>query len=195
MTDHTPMDSGDASRPDPADTTDTAQESSDRDGSRGLRWGIAGFLALLAVIAIVALVVEVTSLRPKSEQLDADREARSDVVRAAERFAVQVNNYDVASVDKYQATITPLLSPKFKGEFEKAMTDIVTSVKQAKMSSQGKVLSSAVATLDPDSAQVLVVSDANVKTVFDSRARHFRWEVSLVKIDDKWLVDNFTPVA
>ena len=136
MTDHTPMDSGDSSRPDLADTgdrTDTTQESRAGDGSRGLRWGIAGFLALLAVIAIVALVVEVTSLRPKSEQLDADREARSDVVRAAERFAVQVNNYDVASVDKYQATITPLLSPKFKGEFEKAMTDIVTSVKQAKM--------------------------------------------------------------
>jgi hypothetical protein len=63
------------------------------------------------------------------------------------------------------------------------------------MTSKGQVLSSAVANLDPDSAQVLVVSDANVTTVFDSRARHFRWEVELVKIDDRWLVDNFTPVA
>jgi hypothetical protein len=181
------MDSGDPARPgaEPDATPD----------HRGLRWGIAAFLALVAVLAIVALVVEVTSLRPKSEQLDADRQARSDVVRAAERFSVQVNNYDVASVDDYQASITPLLSPKFKGEFEKAMTDIVASVKQAKMSSKGEVLSSAVASLDPDSAQVLVVSDANVKTVFDARARHFRWEVSLVKIDGKWLVDNFTPVA
>ena len=195
MTDHTPMDSGDAPRPDTSDTSDTSPGPSTGDGNRRLRWGIAGFLTVVAVLAIVLLVVEVTSLRPKSERLDADRQARSDVVRAAERFAVQVNNYDVASVDKYQASITPLLSPKFKGEFEKAMTDIVTSVKQAKMTSKGEVLSSAVATLDPDSAQVLVVSDANVKTVFDSRARHFRWEVSLVKIDDKWLVDNFTPVA
>ena len=124
-----------------------------------------------------------------------DETARSAVVRAAERFSVQVNNYDVASVDDYQATVTPLLSPKFKGEFEKAMTDIVASVKQAKMTSKGQVLTSAVASLDPDSAKVLVVSDATVKTVFDSRARHFRWEVSLVKIDGAWLVDDFTPVA
>lgn len=182
MTDDTQIDPGASSRP--------------GNGSRaGLRWGIAGFLALVAVLAVVALVLEVTSLRPRSEEAQADQQARSDVVRAAERFAVQVNNYDVASVDRYQASITPLLSPKFKGEFQKAMTDIVASVKQAKMTSKGEVLSSAVASLDPDSAQVLVVSDANVKTVFDTRARHFRWEVSLVEIDGKWLVDNFTPVA
>jgi hypothetical protein len=147
------------------------------------------------VVAIVVLVLEVTSLRPRSEQVQADRQAHSAVIRAAERFAVQVNNYDVASIGHYQATITPLLSPKFKGEFAKAMSDIVSSVKQAKMTSKGDVLSSAVASLDPDSAQVLVVSDANVKTVFDTRARHFRWEVSLVRINGRWLVDNFTPVA
>jgi Mce-associated membrane protein len=160
-----------------------------------LRWALTAVLALVVVLAVVALLLEVTTLRSRHERLEADQAARSDVVRAAERFAVQVNNYDVSSVDRYQTTITPLLSPKFKAEFEKAMTDIVTSVKQAKMTSKGDVLASAVASVDPDSAQVLVVSDASVKTVFDTRARHFRWEVSLVKIDGKWLVDNFTPVA
>jgi Na+-transporting NADH:ubiquinone oxidoreductase subunit NqrC len=164
-------------------------------GSPALRWGMLGFLAVVAVLAAVVLVLEVVSLRPRAQEVDAQRQARSDVTRVAERFAVQVNNYDVASIDRYQSTITPMLSPKFKGEFAKAMTDIVASVKQAKMSSKGQVLTSAVASLDPDSAQVLVVSDASVKTVFDTRARHFRWEVSLVRIGGRWLVDNFTPVA
>ena len=186
MTDHTPQDPAAQPRPEPGPG---------RGSSPGLRRAVAAFLAVVAVLALVAVVVEVAALRPRSEQVQADRDARSDVVRAAERFAVQVNNYDVASVGDYQAGITPLLSPKFKREFDKAMTDIVTSVKQAKMTSKGEVLSSAVASLDPDSAQVLVVSDANVKTVFDTRARHFRWEVSLVRIGGSWLVDNFTPVA
>jgi Mce-associated membrane protein len=184
LTDDTTQDPGASPRP-PDDGADRS----------GLRWGITVFLAVVAVVAVVALVLEVTMLRPRSEEVAANQQARSDVTRAAERFAVQVNNYDVSSVDAYQSSITPLLSPKFKGEFDKAMTDIVASVKQAKMSSKGEVLTSAVASLDPDSAQVLVVSDANVKTVFDTRARHFRWEVSLVKIDGRWLVDNFTPVA
>jgi hypothetical protein len=164
-------------------------------GDPAVRWGLLALFAVLAVAALVIVVLEVSSLRPRSEQVAADRTGRSDVVRVAERFTVQVNNYDVASVDHYQASITPMLSPKFKQDFDKAMTDIVTSVKQAKMTSKGQVLTSAVASIDPDSAQVLVVSDANVKTVFDTRARHFRWEIALVKIHGKWLVDNFTPVA
>ena len=164
-------------------------------GGPGLRWGLLAVLSVLLVAALVVLVLEVVSLRPRFQQVAADRADRSDVVRVAERFSVQVNNYDVGSVDHYQASITPMLSPKFKDEFDKAMTDIVTSVKQAKMSSKGQVLTSAVASIDPDSAQVLVVSDANVKTVFDTRARHFRWEIALVKIHGRWLVDNFTPVA
>jgi Mce-associated membrane protein len=188
-------DPGASARPHDSDSDPAGTPAGEQGAGPGLRWGIAGFLALVAVLAAAALVLEVTSLRPRSEEVRADQQARSEVVRAAERFAVQVNNYDVSSVGGYQAKITPLLSPKFKGEFEKAMTDIVTSVKQAKMTSKGEVLSSGVASLDPDSAQVLVVSDANVKTVFDQRARHFRWEVSLVKIDGKWLIDNFTPVA
>ena len=58
------------------------------------------------------------------------------------------------------------------------------------------MLASGVASVDRDSAQVLVVSDASVKTVFDPNvARHFRWEVSLVKINGKWLVDDFSPVS
>ena len=186
MTDDKQQDSGASPRPHDDDAGD---------GRSRLRWGITAFLAVVAVVAVVALVLELTMLRPRSEEVSSAEQSRSDVTAAAERFAVQVNNYDVSSVDDYQASITPLLSPKFKGEFDKAMTDIVQSVKQAKMSSKGEVLTSAVASLDPDSAQVLVVSDANVKTVFDTRARHFRWEVSLVKIDGKWLVDNFTPVA
>ena len=165
------------------------------DGDARLRWLLTTGLAVVMVAALVLIVLEVTMLRPRAHDATAEQQSRSQVTRAAERFAVQVNNYDVDSVDGYQKTITPLLSPKFRGDFTKAMTDIVTSVKQAKMTSRGKVLSSAVASVDPDSAQVLVVADANVKTVFDTRARHFRWEVDLVKIDGKWLVDNFTPVA
>lgn len=187
MTDTTPKD------PDVPARSEDASSPSGRPSV--LRWGATGFLALVVILAVVALVLELTSLKGRSEAVRSDESARSAVVRAAERFSVQVNNYDVSSVDDYQKSITPLLSPKFKGEFEKAMTDIVSSVKQAKMTSKGEVLTSAVASLDPDSAKVLVVSDATVKTVFDSRARHFRWEVSLVKIDGAWLVDDFTPVA
>ena len=157
--------------------------------------GIALTLAVLAAAALVAIVVELVVLRPRYQEARADERARAEVAQAAEQFAVQVNNYDTESIDDYQESVRSLLTTKFAGEFEKAMGDIVTSVNEAQMSSRGKVLTSAVASVDPDSAEVLVVADANVRTVFDTRARHFRWEVSLVKVDGTWLVDNFTPVT
>jgi Mce-associated membrane protein len=158
------------------------------------RW-VAAFLAVLCLVALVVVVVEFAALRPKYNDVRAEQQNRTDVVRVAQQFTAEVNNYGVDSIDQYQEHITPLLTTKFQGEFKKAMTDIVASVKQAKMTSKGDVLASAVSSVDPDSAQVLVVADANVKTVFDTRARHFRWEVSLVKVDGKWLVDNFEPIA
>ena len=152
-------------------------------------------LAVLIVLALLVLVLELVLLRPRYRAALADQTARADVVRAAERFTAQVNDYDVASIDDYQATVGPLLSTKFRGEFEKAMQDIVVSVQEAKMKSKGEVLASGVASIDRDSARVLVVADADVETVIDQRQRHFRWQVSLVKVDDAWLVDDFTPVA
>lgn len=122
-------------------------------------------------------------------------EQRGEVTRVAEQFTVRVNNYSSDSVDEYKTSVTELLSTKFSSEFDQAMEDIVVQVQEAQMESQGEVLASGVATLDDDSARVLVVADATVKTVFDERQRHFRWEISLVKVDGEWLVDDFTPVA
>jgi len=152
---------------------------------------MAAVLVLLLVAAVAAGIWGFARLSSAEKEID----ARADVVRVAEQFAVAVNNFDSNSVDDYRSTVSELLSTKFRGEYDKAMEDIVTSVQEAKMESEGEVLASGVATIDDDSARVLVVSDATVKTVFDERQRHFRWEVSLVKVEGKWLVDDFTPVA
>lgn len=156
-----------------------------------VRMVMAAVLALLVVVSTIAITV----LVDKRGSVESALESRRDVARVAERFTVQVNNYDSDSVDDYKSSVGSMLSTKFGDEFDTAMEDIVKSVQQAKMDSEGSVLASGVASLDQDSARVLVVADADVKTVFDTRQRHFRWEVSLVKVDGEWLVDDFTPVA
>lgn len=156
-----------------------------------LRRTMAVVLSVLLVAGLAAAGYSWTRLRSTEAELS----TRADVARVAEQFTVSVNNYDSKSVDDYKASVSGLLSTKFKADFDKAMEDIVTSVQEAQMDSQGKVLASGVATVDQDSARVLVAADADVKTVFDNRQRHFRWEVSLVKVDGRWLVDDFTPVA
>ena len=150
--------------------------------------------ALLGLLLLAGIVVAGLSWPTTTQAADQD-DVRRDVIRVAEQFTVQVNNYDASSIATYQESIEPLLSTKFRSEFEKSMTDIVTQVEEAEMVSQGEVLASAVASADDDSARVLVVADADVKTVFDTRERHFRWEITLVRSDGEWLVDDFNPVV
>lgn len=150
--------------------------------------------AVFAVLLVASAIVGVMSYN-EVQAAEARADDRRAAVQAAEQFTVQVNNYDAKTVDDYEDAVGDLLTTKFRGEFEKAMKDIVVSVKDAEMDSKGEVLASGVASADQDSAQVLVVADAAVKTVFDERNRHFRWEIALAKVDGEWLVDDFTPVA
>ena len=41
---------------------------------------------------------------------------------------------------------------------------------------------------------MLVAHDASVTTTQGQIEHHYRWNVSLVKVDGKWLVDDFKPV-
>ncbi|HET7357082.1 MAG TPA: hypothetical protein VFJ09_10455 [Nocardioidaceae bacterium] len=159
----------------------------------GRRLRIVMALVLVLLIAVGAVVLALSYPRVQAYQTEAHN--RADVVRVAERFTTEVNNYDVSSISGYQKRISPLLTTKFRADFKHAMGDIVTSVQKAKMTSHGQVLTSAVSGIDQDSATVLVVADAKVKTVFDTRARHFRWKVSLVKVNGRWLVDDFQPIS
>ncbi|HEU5044977.1 MAG TPA: hypothetical protein VFT75_12675 [Nocardioidaceae bacterium] len=158
---------------------------------RRLRIAVAAVLVLLIAVGAAVLALSY----PRVHAYQTETQNRADVVRVAERFTTEVNNYDVSSIDGYQKRISPLLTTKFRADFKHAMGDIVTSVQKAKMTSQGQVLASAVSGIDQDSATVLVVADAKVKTVFDTRARHFRWKISLVKVNDRWLVDDFQPIS
>lgn len=156
---------------------------------------LAVALAAVAVAAAVAIVVQLLLVRPQYVEARAEQEARADAVRSAERFTVEVNNFDAADLATLKERLSPLLTTKFRADFEKTIDDILVQIEEAKLTSEGEVLRSAVASVDPDSAQVLVVADASADSVFGTRVRHFRWELDLVKVDGEWLVDNFTPVA
>lgn len=146
------------------------------------------------LIFIVASFHAATSARTWAESRE-DAQRRSAVVRVAEQFTAEVNNYDAETIDDYRSEVGELLTRKFRAEFDQAMEDIVSQVDEAKMTSKGEILVSGVSSLDPDSAEVLVVADAAVTTVFDQLNRHFRWKISLVEVEGRWLVDDFVPVA
>jgi hypothetical protein len=185
----------------------------DRRGTAGrTRPGLATLLAALCLLTLVVgtaltyWVKDHSPDRPDSSPLlssavadeDADRLA---VIQATERFTETFNNFSAKDPQGYIDKVKPLLSTKFRTDFTGSSQDVITGITQQKLSSRGKVLTDdagiplvAVASLDPDSAQALVAADARRTDAGQTVLRHWRWQVSLVKVGDDWLVDSFKEV-
>jgi hypothetical protein len=87
--------------------------------SPALSWVVTGVIAVVALAALVVVVTQLFVLRPAVAEIDADTRARGEVVRSAERFTVEVNNYDASDVSTLKQRIAPLLTTKFRTDFEK----------------------------------------------------------------------------
>ncbi len=157
----------------------------------GWRLPVAVLLAVLLLVAVVLGVWGYTRLDSADEGLD----TRTEVTRVAERFVVQFNTYDPSGVEDYTSTVEEMLSTSARTAFSEQIEDITRLIRETDLESQGEVLVSGVASLDPDSARVLVVADAQATSKAGTVNHHFRWQIDLVKVDGEWLVDDFNPVA
>lgn len=162
---------------------------------------VATVLAALCVVALVAAVWLTAWLRGATAENERVEDDRVALRQAAERFTETWNTFEADEAESYVEEVAPLLSTKFRAEFEEAAGNVVTGIEQQQLSSTGKVLADpdeiplvAIASQDPDSAQVLVVADAQRVASGQEVIRHWRWQVSFVKSDGEWLVDSFEEV-
>lgn len=148
-----------------------------------------------ALLLALAFAVVVTVLDPGSSGVESTQESapRKEVQRVASAFAANVNTYSSEEFDTYTKRVRPLLTDDFGREFDRTMKGLVAQMQTAQMRSTGEVLVTGVSSIDQDSATVLVVSDADVSSSAGTQARHFRWEVDLVRQGGSWLVNNFQP--
>ncbi len=177
-------------------TTDTGIQNPGADGRPPGRFGartmriVIGVLAVLLVAATVAAVLFWTKARAADER----REDRAAAAAVASQFALRMDNFKGTDIDAYVKGINELLTTKSKGEFSKEFEAFKQVYEQGKATGTGKVLLTGVGTSDDDSATVLVVHDAEVKSTIGNQERHHRWSIDLVKVKGEWLVDDFTPV-
>jgi hypothetical protein len=154
-----------------------------------------GLSAALLVALAFAVVMTIVGSAGESVATSTQESAqRAEVQRVASAFAVNVNTYSASDVGSYTQRVRPLLTDQFGPSFDRAVSGIVAKAKATQLKSQGEVLVTGVSALDADSATVLVVSDADVTSSVGNQARHFRWQVDLVRQDGKWLVDGFQPM-
>lgn len=173
-------------------------------------------LFAVSLAVIVACVVSLTYLVAtrtddsgsvqESESLTADREA---AMAQTNQFALRVNNYGPDQLDEndqlpeYAELVREVITPNFAASFDESVTLNEQVVAQSGVSRTGEVVATGISAIDDDKATVLVAGTFtnsypdpdNSDERIDAGVAQFRWEVSLVKTEGEWLVDNFVQVT
>jgi hypothetical protein len=171
----------------PGETEEPARPS--RFSARALN-----IIAVVCALILVAGTVLAVTFALKVRDNDSQNRDRARAQATAEQFALRMDNFDGAKLDAYINGITALLTTKAKTDFSSQFDAFKKVYSQGHAVGTGKVLAVGIGDSDSDSATVLVVHDATVKSDYGSQQRHFRWTISMTKVDGKWLVDNFSPV-
>jgi hypothetical protein len=177
-------------------------------GSRPSTFRVAllGVLVVALLASAGTLVWLLAGRRGEADDLQREREA---VMAQSEQFMLRVNTYgpdlldDQGQMPSYRKLVQEVITAKFETSFANGVSAAEQTVSQAGVARAAKVFAVGVSTIDADSATALVAGSFTNsypqgkdkdKRVSDNPAP-FRVEVTLVKTDGKWLVDDFSPVT
>ena len=155
---------------------------------------ISQVLAGLLVLALIGCAALAVGLSRSQGRIDADRAA----TRAAERVVTNWLTYDYRTYRDDMSWITESGTPKFKKEFSSAALEGMRKriIGPRQLVSRGRVVNSAATAKDADHVKVLLFTD---QTLTDKEIRKDRTaplharsgvELSMVKVDGEWLVDD-----
>lgn len=184
-----------------------------KEPNAALRWSVMGLLLCVVVAALgfgVWTLVDKGAGANPVKKLDSlidpprdETTQREKALAAGRTFVQRFNTYgpdllDSAGKMPDYAAVGELMTAKFRTVFDKNVGYAEETVKQTQIDRVGKTYAVGVASIDEDSAELLVAgvvefsypdpSDSTQRIPFEPL--RFRYEVSLVKQDGSWLVDD-----
>jgi Mce-associated membrane protein len=163
-------------------------------------------LAVLVVLALAAAGFLAWVLLARGSDGDDVQSSREEVMAQTEQFMLRMGTYgpdlldEQGAMPEYRERVTDVITDKFAASFDSEAGTAEQLVAQAGVTRAADVFATGVSSIDQDSARALVAgtfSDSyEVKGErVDQEPIPFRIEVSLVKVDGEWLVDDFDPVS
>jgi len=170
------------------------QDSPDepRPGRSWPRWFLAG-AAVALVLTLVLLVLAFLAWRDANEideSADAARTARAAVTDHVETLL----SYDYSTFEDDLAAAEKVMTTSFKEDYAPTVEEIRDRAEQQKRSQEAQVSGVSVVDSSPDEVTTLVFVDTLSTTEGSTRQRLMqnRVNVTLVKQDDTWLVDDLS---
>ena len=174
---------------------------------------LSAFFAVVIVAAVGALIFALVS-GPDSTSAGAadDQGARDEVMSQADQFILRANTYGPADLDEnnampgYAERVREVITAKFEVSFDENLNLAEQTVSQAGYARTVDLYATGVESVDADNATVLVAgvlngsypdssAGASDEDRIEFEPQPFRFQVQLVRSDDEWLVDDFSPLS
>jgi len=186
---------GDSSAP-----LQTGEPSTGERSGATFRVVVLGVLVVTLLAACGTLIWLLAGRRGEAEDLQSEREV---VMAQTDQFILRMGTYgpdlldDKGQMPEYRSRVKAVITPKFATSFDQQAGTAEQLVAQAGVSRQAQIFATGVSAIDSDSATALVAGTFTdtYKKGGQQQPVPFRIEVSLVKTDGKWLIDDFTPVT
>ncbi len=188
-------------------STDSATPSSPR-SSRSRFTLLVAFVAVI-VGCLVSLGILLVTGDDEDDDTTRPQAQREELMSQTQQFVIRVNTYGPSWLDaqnrmpRYAKGVSELMTPKFAADFEQSVPLAEAQVAQSGYARYAKVYVVGVASMDPDSATVLVGFNRMVsypqpgdpKKRLKEPDNPERWAVQLVKTQGEWLVDNYAVIS
>ena len=163
---------------------DEARAGASRRGGRAGR-----ILAVVVILALLASTAVLGYLLWQGHQEDELRRAATD---DASRLVVQLASYDHTDVDANLAVVTAEATTDFAERYREVSEGLRELLASGEGTSTGTVTHAAVESVDDERAVVLVFLDQEISnvTVPEGRVDSSRMVVTLVRDDERWLLDD-----
>jgi hypothetical protein len=176
-----------------------------------VRLAVTGALVVVLLAALGTVVwltatrgFEAIGIEGGAGEVQSERET---VMSQTRQFMLRANTYgpdqldDSGQLTDYRALVEEVITPKLSSSFAKEVTAAEQIVAQTGAERTTEVFSTGVSTIDGDSATALVAGTF-VTSYPDKQGElpptepvPFRVQVSLVKTEGEWLVDDFDPIT
>jgi Mce-associated membrane protein len=154
---------------------------------------------LVVVLALIALgaVVTAGALWSSRSDLQRDADQRDEVASVAGRFAEVLLSYDHedldASVDAVRELATADFADEYAGAFDAGLGGQIETLEAT---SSARIREVFVASFTGDTTRAVVIADSDIVSDAGSRATVGTYlDITLIRLDGRWQVDDVTSVA
>jgi Mce-associated membrane protein len=166
-------------------------------GPAGTSWRWANIvlilLALLLVATTVLLFTKGASATPGDSRAEALSREYEDVTAAARKETLAFLTVDYKNMDPLIAKVLAGATGTFKSQYDGAKANLKSTAQQGQSVATGDVKEIGIGDIDSDTAVVFVAADGSVtnkSTKRKARPRSYRFKLTMVHKDGKWLTNN-----